>query len=142
MGLTMTNGKQWYGVAAGDQLHQGDLIDAWPVVTPLAPIKQDDTQAEVSVTKYSVIILSQSCDLAVRGDTGKAALDFVLVCPVWPLEVFAEEVTHFRNSDAKEALRRGYNAQYHLLDKCDIEGFTHDFLVVDFTSVYSRHYWK
>ena len=136
----MANGEQWYGVAAGDQLHQGDLIDSCPVVTPLAPIKQDDTEAEVNVDKYNVIILSQSCDLAVRENTGKASLDFVLVCPVWPLEVFAETVKHFQSSDAKEALRLGHQPSYHLLNKCNIDGFTHDFLVVDFTSVYSVHF--
>ncbi len=37
----------------------------------------------------------------------------------------------------KESLRRGYLPGYHLLNKCEIDGFKRDYLIVDFRSVYS-----
>jgi hypothetical protein len=37
----------------------------------------------------------------------------------------------------KESLRRGYLPGYHLLNKCEIDGFQTDYLIVDFRNVYS-----
>jgi hypothetical protein len=43
----------------------------------------------------------------------------------------------YKGKTGKEALRRGYSPGYHLLNKCEIESFETDYLVVDFRNVYS-----
>jgi len=61
----------------------------------------------------------------------------VLVCPVWPLSEFENRSNFFKSKNGKEALRRGNVPGYHLLNKCEINGFETEYLVVDFRSVYS-----
>jgi hypothetical protein len=139
-GLVMTNNNEWYGIVEGKRLQQGDLIVACPVIKPLKPVKMSDISVEIEINTYNVIILSQSCDLEVRKNTGKPRLDFVLVCQIWPLGEFEQEITFFKSKDAKEGLRRGYQPSYHLLNKCDFKSLPQDFLVVDFTSVNSVHF--
>ena len=43
----------------------------------------------------------------------------------------------FKSRKGKEALRQGNVPGYHLLNKCEIDGFETEYLVVDFRSVYS-----
>ena len=74
--------------------------------------------------------MSQSCDLV------QGKLELVLVCPVWPFSEFEERSDFFKSRKGKEALRRGNVPGYHLLNKCEIEGFETDYLVVDFRNVY------
>ncbi len=61
----------------------------------------------------------------------------MLVCPLWQLSEFEKENEYYRSRQGKEALRRGYLPGYHLLNRCEIEGFETDYLVVDFRTVYS-----
>ena len=121
--------NKWYAIVEGEQLHQGDLIDSCPVLIPPASLGTDvSDEIEASLVKYSVVVLSHSCDLEQR------KLDFVLVCPVFPLSDFGEK---FKGSGAKEGLRRGYQPAYHLLNTCCLQGFKKEYLVVNFRSVYS-----
>ena len=48
-----------------------------------------------------------------------------------------KEAVFSKSKKGKEALRRGNVPGYHLLNKCEIDGFETDYLVVDFRSVYS-----
>ena len=65
--------------------------------------------------------MSQSCDLANR------KLDLVLVCPFITLNESEEMNELFKSRRGKEALRQGNLPGYHLLNKCEIEGFNTDF---------------
>ncbi len=107
---------------------QGDFVKECPVVIPPTEISD---KIEVRVLNYNVVVMSQSCDLALE------KLDLVLVCPVWTLTEFGEQKSYYQGKDGKEALRRGHLPGYHLLNKCEINGFKTDYLVVDFRSVYS-----
>jgi len=120
----------WYAIVDGKQpLLQGDFINSCPVVIP--PLAMDSPVVPAEVIEYDVAILSQSCDL----EQGK--IDLVLVCPVWPLSEFESRSEFFKSRKGKEALRQGNFPGYHLLNKCGINGFETDYLVVDFRSVYS-----
>ncbi len=120
----------WYAIVNGKEpLLQGDFINSCPVVIPPATIESAKVPAEV--IEYDVAILSQSCDLEQR------KIDLVLVCPVWSLSEFENRSTFFKGKSGKEALRLGNVPGYHLLNKCEINGFERDYLVVDFRSVYS-----
>jgi hypothetical protein len=119
----------WYEVVSEeDELMQGDFIMDCPVVIPPSEISDD---IKVRIINYDVVIMSQSCDLVQR------KLDLVLVCPVWPLNEFEKKSDFFKSKEGKEALRRGNVPGYHLLNKCEIDGFQTDYLVVDFRNVYS-----
>lgn len=119
----------WYEVVSGeDDLMQGDFIKECPVVIPPSEISGD---VEVRIMNYNVVVMSQSCDLVQR------KLDLVLVCPIWPLSEFEKMSDFFRSIKGKEALRQGNVPGYHLLNKCEIDRFKTEYLVVDFRSIYS-----
>lgn len=120
----------WYTIVDDKEpLQQGDFIDSCPVVIPSAAIESVKVSAEV--IEYDIAIMSQSCDLEQR------KIDLVLVCPVWPLSKFGERSDFFKSRRGKETLRRGNVPGYHLLNRCEIDGFEKDYLIVDFRSVYS-----
>jgi len=120
---------QWYDIVKGDDdLMQGDFIRDCPVVIPPSEISDE---IDVKIINYNVVVMSQSCDLVQR------KLDLVLVCPIWPLSDFEKRSDFFKSKEGKEALRRGNVPGYHLLNKCEIEEFKTDYLIVDFRSVYS-----
>ena len=120
----------WYKIVDNSEpILQGDFIPSCPIVVPPKDIETKIMSAEV--IEYDVIIMSQSCDLI------QHKIDLVLVCSVWPLEELAKESPFFNSIRGKESLRKGNVTGYHLLNKCELDNFKSDFLVVDFRSVYS-----
>ena len=124
-------GYPWYEIVEGEELLQGDIIESCPIIIPPSIIGDGSGSIDVDVIEYDVIIMSQSCDLINK------KLELVLVCPVWPLSEFESRNPSYKSPKIKESLRRGYLPGYHLLNKCEIDGFNKEFLVVDFRSVYS-----
>jgi len=119
----------WYGVVDGsDALQQGDFLDGCPIVVPTSAVEPGNVSAEA--IEYDIVVMSQSCDLA-HGKT-----DVVLVCPVWPFEELAAQAEHLRSRKGKDALRQGNLPGYHLLNRCDLDGFECGPRVVDFRNVY------
>lgn len=126
----MESDYPWYEIVRGDELLlQGDFVDSCSLVVPPTAIESEKVSADV--IEYNVIIMSQSCDLMQK------KLDLVLVCPIWPLNEFERRSDVFRSKKGKEALRQGNVPGYHLLNKCEIDGFKTNYLVVDFRTVYS-----
>lgn len=120
----------WYEIVdSSENLLQGDFIKECPVIVPPSEISDE---MEARVREYNVIVMSQSCDLVQKN------LDLVLVCPIWSLSEFEKKSSFYESKEGKEALRRGHSPGYHLLNKCELDGFkTDNYLVVDFRSVYS-----
>ncbi|MCG2767230.1 MAG: hypothetical protein L6435_02455 [Anaerolineae bacterium] len=124
----------WYDVIYPDQpLQQGDFIDSCPVIVPSEDIKPGEANAEV--LEYNVVVMSQSCDL----DPNHRKVDLVLVCPVWPLSLMAQNSSAFKGK-GQERLKRGEYPGYHLLNSCDLEGFEREPSVVEFRNVYGVPY--
>ena len=118
----------WYKTVDGNEpILQGDFVNSCPIVIPTLAMELEK-QVSADVVEYDVVVMSQSCDLMQK------KLDLVLVCPILPLG--EAEGDYFKSRKGKEELRRGNVPGYHLLDKCDIEGFETDYLVVDFRNVY------
>jgi hypothetical protein len=118
----------WYKIVDGNEnLMQGDFIKECPVMVPVSEISNE---VETRVISYDVVVMSQSCDLV------QEKLDLVLVCPIWSLGDFEKRSDYFRSRKGKEALRRGNIPGYHLLNKCGIDGFQTDYLIVDFRNIY------
>ncbi len=115
----------WYDIVdAGEALMQGDFISSCPVIVPSSSIGVGRISAEI--IEYDVIVMSQSCDLIHH------KLDNVLVSPIWPISEMESENDFFKSRKGKESLRQGNLPGYHLLNRCDLEGFVADFHVVDF----------
>ena len=113
----------WYKLVNNhEKLMQGDFINNCPIIVPPSEITDSP---EVEIIEYDVIIMSQSCDLV------QEKLELVLVCPVFSLSEFEKKSDFFRSTKGKEALRQGNVPGYHLLNKCEIEEFERDFLVVN-----------
>lgn len=119
----MTESYPWYGLAEDDDLQQGDIFSNCPHfrITDGHDVRQQSR---------NVVVLSQSCDLA------QGKLEVVQVCPFWPLEHVALEVEFFKSRRGREELRRGHVTGYHLINRCELDGFETDFLVCDFRSLF------
>jgi hypothetical protein len=100
-----------------ESISQGDFIKECPIVVPPSNKLREGEEAGIRVINYHVIVMSQSCDLAYK------KLNLVLVCPYRELNEFGEKNPSYKNVKVKEGLRRGLLPGYHLLDKCEIEGF-------------------
>ncbi len=61
----------------------------------------------------------------------------MLVCPVEQLSDLEQKNELLKPKGMKEKLRQGNLPNYHLLNKCDIQGFEKDYLVVSFRDVFS-----
>ncbi len=129
----------WYQslTAENNELLQGDLIEACPVILPPNNMALSEDY-ELDVEEHNVIVISHSCDL----ENNK--LDFVLVCPY---RTFDEYVSFLPLPEQKskgalknhfEKLKQGYQPNYHLLDK-DPENRVTNYIVVDFRNVYAVH---
>ena len=120
----------WYDIVDGSEaLMQGDFINTCPVLVPASSFGESRISARVM--EYDVVVMSQSCDLVHR------KLDMVLVSPVWPISELEEKSDFFKSRKGKESLRQGNISGYHLLSKCELDGFENDYLVVDFRNVYA-----
>ena len=121
----------WYEIVeSDDSLSQGDIFDSCPVVVPRTAISREGDLVPADVIHYDVVVMSQSCDLEYKN------LALVLVCPIWSLGEFGESRNYYESKKGKESLRRGHQPGYHLLNKCELEGFEQDYKVVDFRNVY------
>ena len=125
----------WYEVITGSGLLQGDILYKCPVLVPASqvPNAPEGTEhlLEYAIAELDVVVMSQSCDLEQK------KLDLVLVCPHWSISEFGDQQNYFRSSRGKEELKRGGAPGYHLLNRCDIDGWVQEARVVDFRNVYS-----
>ena len=118
--------SSWYEQVTGSSsLMQGDLIHNCPFIVPPDDMSTGSNRP-VDIIQYKIIILSQSCDLEWE------KIDKVLVCPFATLEEMEAISPAFESDDFKEAIKRGYQPPYPLLDKLE-----ENFLLIDFREVYS-----
>lgn len=120
----------WYKTVDELQIQQGDFIDNFPIITPVTP--QDVKKIEL--TYYNIVILSHSCDLY------QEKLESVIACPFYTLEELGKENSYYNGKNGKESLRKGFAVGYHLLNKCILENFEKDFLIVDFRNTLNIPY--
>ena len=80
-------GPSWYELAEGPNLEQGDILPRFPLTIvdaglPASENIQDGPAPFINILIVDVIVLSQSCDIAVQPD-GRRRVEHVVVCPVW-----------------------------------------------------------
>jgi hypothetical protein len=122
----MPDGYPWYGAVHDPRLEQGDLLRDCPSFR----LEADGTFTR---ERRNCVALSHSCDLA------NDKIQIVQLGPYWPLEEVSRQVDYFRGRRGREDLRRGNVPGYHLLNRCELPGLEHDFLVVDFRSLFGLH---
>ena len=120
---------QWYTVVNGIDLQQGDFI--YDLDVPYVTETRGE-EAPVRVDVYNTIVMTQSCDIP------KEAIDNITMCPVWDLEDAIKFNSQFGNNNYLERVRKGQVLAFHLLNKCDIEGYKRDFVVVQFEKIIVR----
>jgi hypothetical protein len=122
----------WYRVVSGDDLEQGDLIEACPVFLP--PDDLDAASAAVTTFNWEerdVVVMTQTCDLV----KGREKVTEVLLCPIWQRSELTEG--YLATSKGLEDARRGNLPGFHLVAACSLAGWERDVRVVDFRRVYS-----
>lgn len=133
----------WYAVVEGEDLEQGDFIDDCEVLTPGyvlddsregIPDNKTTYRAIATIDTYDLVIASQSCDL----ENGK--IEYVLMCPRWSYNVYAEINSDFRKPDKLEQIRQGRYHRYCMLNKSDLVDFPHEVQIVDLGTVFSVPY--
>ena len=131
---TSSTDYPWYKqVGRGEPLQQGDMLLTCPVFVPgKSQISQGDTLPG-TIDIHDVLVMTQSCDLAF----GK--IDMVLVCAFHTLESLAQKNPFYDKTEGKEALRRGHQPSFHLLNKCEYTESRESYLVVDFRQVFGVH---
>jgi hypothetical protein len=129
----------WYDVVRSTELEQGDFFYQCPVLEPEwnaeAWEREEGLQLRGAVTYYSVVIMSQSCDLV------QDKLRSAIVCPFMPIEDFLAYAYPGKNAKElrtiREQIRQGNMPGYHMLAPCDIGGFRHDVQIITFHQIYS-----
>lgn len=100
----------------GSDLQQGDWLTKFPVPLfdeDLATVA-DGEQATVGIADRDVLVLTQSCDLVVRGG-GAPKARFVAVCPVYSLAEWLDINRSYQDDKVKEKARRGQVEGVHLI---------------------------
>ena len=127
---------QWYKIVNGDDIQQGDILENCPVL--ILPTKLQFDSPEISSQPYElpfegrdIIVMSQTCDMI----KGREKIPEVLLCALWKKSDLASG-TMSTNDDWNDA-RKGRMPGFHVLNKCDLQGFKRDYMVVDFRRVHS-----
>ena len=124
--------------AEGAELQQGDYL-------PQALIPQFGSQYgntnegevdDVPLAPADVIIVTQSCDLVVRGN-GKAKVRLVAVCPIYSMDAFTRTNPSFGDNKQREKARRGEVNGLHLIPSPTSPGDNTKALVAVFKEIYS-----
>lgn len=127
----------WYDKVSGDDVQQGDILESCSVLIlpselSLEPSGTRTEPQDIPFECRDVIVMSQSCDMV----KGQESIAEVLLCGVWQQSDFKPRQRMSSNDDWEKA-RKGQLLGFHVLNKCDLEGFRRDFRVVDFRRVHS-----
>jgi len=129
----------WYCLVNGENLEQGDILLECPVfdipANYLDCIASDNESISININYKNLIVMTQSCDLAIRED-GKSKIDYVLLCPIYFKSELAEHPIYKKASEWENA-RQGKHLGFHVLNRCDLENHNYDFMLVDLKRTYS-----
>ena len=115
----------------GEDLSQGDLLpDCWvPVVG--SDFATENTAEEIAVESRSLIVVTQSCDLA------HEKIELAALCPIHTLDEWESENPHFKQKGIWESVRQGRREGLHMIASPEAPLNNRRALVVDFRQVFS-----
>ena len=115
----------------GEDLAQGDYLPNCLIPLFGSDFGKDNESEIVPVKRSSLIIVTQSCDLA------NAKVPFAALCPIFSLEIFESVNPRFKSKGEWEQVRKGRREGLHLLASPDNPQVNRAALVVDFRQIYS-----
>jgi hypothetical protein len=124
----------WYEPVTGDYIQQGDILEDCPVFiwTQNRPVSAQDeyTQpAPVDFETRTVIVMSQSCDMA----KGREKITEVLLCAVWD----TSDLGALGDKSHLEEMRKGRLPAFALINEHRRDDFNVGYRVVDFRRIHS-----
>lgn len=131
---TLETDSAWYCLVSGDELMQGDILENCLIFFPPPDLTLNSLvqgEADFEWEERDVIVMSQSCDLAI----GEKKCPEVLLCPLWNRSELTEGP--LSTPQGMEGARKGQLPAYHVLNKCEIEEAEREFRVVDFRYTYT-----
>ena len=131
----MPTGPQWFEVANGRGLEQGDIILRCPVYMPLVadPLVEDLT-IDVDRRELDLIVMTQSCDLV----EGREKVKEIVLCSVQTLEIAKATPGHvLSNKNNLKPLIECKLGVFQPLKPCDLPGIVRPFSIVEFATMYA-----
>ena len=101
----------WYCVTEGDDLQQGDLLRAFPVIIPVNGGAADpfEPEIEVDIQYFNVLVMTHSCDLA------QEKVDTVVLCPHVDIAKAQEVDEDLKAKHILKEIQKGKFIRYQLL---------------------------
>jgi len=122
--------EQWYEIAVGRELHQGDILFECPTIVPIfSGPRPADLDAEVRIC--DLVVITQTCDLV------QSKVPSVLFCSLFRIRDAVEQVEALRSWEIRKGLPAGRIPALHLLDEIRLQDAAEldtPFLVVDFST--------
>jgi hypothetical protein len=115
----------------GSDLAQGDFLSACLIPTFEPTFGEQGESEMVSVSRSSLIVVTQTCDLAA------AKAQFVALCPIFTLERFEQFNSKFKSKGVWEEVRKGRREGLHMLGAPEEPQNNRKALVVDFRQIHS-----
>jgi hypothetical protein len=125
----------WYELVSGRDLEQGDILLGCPVFLIPPEAIREPGEHPITIQHQNVIIMSQSCDLAIRGDGRCGAEDVILATLYFRREL--EKDRRFGKKAGWEDARKGKFPRYHVLNQCEIADPKIDYMLVDLGRVFT-----
>ena len=132
---TATPSYPWYCLVSGHDLEQGDILLKCPVFVIPPEAAENPGKHPVRIDRQHVIVLTQSCDLALRGD-GRCNADEVILAALYFRSELADD-KRFGKKDGWNNAKKGRFPGYHVLNECTIEGHSFDFVLVDLRRIFT-----
>ena len=132
------NKYEWYElITDSENITQGDIIENCIVASLVSIVEEGNkTQAKAIGTKINGIVLTQSCDI----EQGK--LKNIILCPISFKNEFVQNRLLEGNNEKQikkdlEGISKGAQHAFHLLNKCELDDYVKDYMIVNFKEIYS-----
>jgi hypothetical protein len=124
----MADEYPWYKLIEGEELEQGDILWACPIIVPVVDFGHEVTS---DVLEFDVVVMTQSCDLVNEKVTD------VILCPHWDLSEVGEVDSSLAKRDTQQAILKGYRYRYTMLAASEYPELPMSVRLVDFGRIFS-----
>jgi len=134
-------GPSWYEAVEGPDLEQGDILPRCPVLVAEAEAPTPEMLATASrlpakIDVFDIIVLSQSCDIAIQQD-GSRKVDQVVLCPVWELPHLRHQFPKLISQNFIDNVIGKRVRTWHALAPCALPGFDRAHYFVELRRIFT-----
>lgn len=128
----------WFEVTESAELQQGDLLAHCPVFIFPAEASSKEWDGTLERAFHPVLVLTHSCDLVVRPPHERAAVSFVIVCPVFAKsQLDSAEHPDFGSRSKWNSAIKGNLVGWRVLNECTIPGHERELSAIDLRTIYT-----